>query len=149
RRADAAPLSSHRPAAYNLHKKKTELGFSQGIAYGEIETGAHDTRPNMIALQDQVFLRYREGREILESRLAQADGPAARSRLIADAFRELWPDARFCYCRLTSGDTQAARALDNKGEERPGWAVALEEPIARWLDSPRDGSAGTLPAPPP
>src|SRR5947209_18568735 len=99
------------------------------------EKGAHDERSSMIALQDQAFLLYRKGKELLASRLAQADGPAAACRLIIDAFRELWPGTRFCYCRLGSGDTQTARALDDKGEERPSWATALDEPVSRWLDS--------------
>ena len=85
----------------------------------------------MIALQDQAFHLYREGKELLASRLAQADGPAAASRLIVDAFRELWPGARFCYCRLESGETHTARALDDKGEERPSWATALDESVGR------------------
>jgi len=102
----------------------------------------------MIALPDRAFLLYRQGKELLESRLAQADGPAAASRLIVDAFRELWPAARFCYCRLGSGETQIARALDDKGEERPSWATALDEPIRRWLDRPPEAVPPTLPAPP-
>lgn len=101
----------------------------------------------MIALQDRAFLLYRKGKELLESRLAQADGPAAASRLIVDAFRELWPGARFCYCRLESDAMQTARALDEKGEERPSWATAFDELACRWLDSPADEAPDTLPAP--
>ena len=102
----------------------------------------------MIALQDQAFLLYREGKQLLDSRLAEADGPTAASRLIVDALRELWPGARFCYCRLESGETRTARALDDKGEERPSWATAFDESVSCWLDSPAEDAPETLPAPP-
>jgi signal transduction histidine kinase len=103
---------------------------------------------SMNAPADQAFPLYRRGKELLESRLETADGPTAASRLIADAFRALWPGARLCYCRLKCGETLAARALDDNGDERPGWAVALEEPVVRWLDTASSDGSDTQPAPP-
>src|SRR5262249_32599564 len=101
---------------------------------------------SMNAPPDQGFLLYRRGKELLESRLEQAEGPTAAARLIADGFRALWPAARFCYCRLKCGETLAARALDDTGAERPGWAFALEEPVARWLEATSSDALDTLPA---
>src|SRR5262245_32597615 len=103
---------------------------------------------SMNAPPDQAFHLYRRGKELLESRLETADGPTAACRLIADVFRALWPGARLCYCRLKCEETLAARALDDNGHERPGWAVALEEEVVRWLAAASSAGSGTLPAPP-
>lgn len=63
--------------------------------------------------------------------LQQANLPAQRAPLVAQALRSVWPSSPLYACRLLEGSQAHLEVLDAAGTARPEWAEKLEKEMAR------------------